>query len=95
MNILKLSKSYEFEGKTFTQINFDGIENLCAADMIAVQKILERQGNITILPEMSLEYACYIAARVTKHPVEFFKGLSCQDAIKLKNIVTEFFFGSE
>ena len=31
---------------------------ISAADMIAVNKTIERGGTVNVLPEMSLEYAC-------------------------------------
>ena len=55
----------------------------------------DRTGSFTFLPEMSLEYACIIAAKATKLPVEFFKGLHPKEAVKVKNRVTAFFYGAE
>ena len=75
--------------------DLSGLDNLTAADMIAANKILDRTGSFTFLPEMSLEYACIIAAKATKLPVEFFKGLHPKEAVKVKNRVTAFFYGAE
>ena len=77
------------------KIDLIGLDNLTAADMIAANKILDRTGSFTFLPEMSLEYACIIAAKATKLPVEFFKGLHPKEAVKVKNRVTAFFYGAE
>lgn len=55
----------------------------------------EHTPSFTFLPEMSLEYACIIAAKATKLPVEFFKGLHPKEAVKVKNRVTAFFYGAE
>ena len=84
------NKPYTFEGETYDKIDLSGLDNLTAADMIAANKILD-----TFLPEMSLEYACIIAAKATKLPVEFFKGLHPKEAVKVKNRVTAFFYGAE
>lgn len=65
------NKPYTFEGETYDKIDLSGLDNLTAADMIAANKILDRTGSFTFLPEMSLEYACIIAAKATKLPVEF------------------------
>ena len=88
-------KPYTFEGETYDKIDLSGLDNLTAADMIAANKILDRTGSFTFLPEMSLEYACIIAAKATKLPVEFFKGLHPKEAVKVKNRVTAFFYGAE
>ena len=89
------NKPYTFEGETYDKIDLSGLDNLTAADMIAANKILDRTGSFTFLPEMSLEYACIIAAKATKLPVEFFKGLHPKEAVKVKNRVTAFFYGAE
>lgn len=88
-------KPYHFEDTTYEQVDLSGLEHLTAADMIAANKILDRTGSFTLLPEMSLEYACIIAAKATKLPMEFFKGLHPKEAIKIKNTVTSFFYGTD
>lgn len=47
------------------------------------------------MPEMTLEYACFIAARAAKQPIEFFRGLPPKDALKVKNRVTSFFYSED
>ena len=91
--IVKFSRKYTFEDKEYEELDLSGLENMSATDMIAANKILEKSGSFSFLPEMSLEYACIISARATKIPVEFFKSLHPKDAIKVKNRVTSFFYG--
>lgn len=90
--IVKLSKSYKFEGKTYDSIDLSGMEDLTAADMIAAQKVLDRSGSFSFNPELSLEYACIIASKATSQPIEFYHGLRPKDALKIKNRVTGFFY---
>ena len=92
---VKFSKPYRFEDKTYKEIDLSGLDNLTAEDMIAADKYLTRNGNVTVMPEMSLEYACFIASKATDLPVEFFRRLSPKDAIKIKNRVANFFYGEE
>lgn len=89
------NKPYTFEGTTYTKVDLSGLDNLTAADMIAANKVLDRTGSFTFLPEMSLEYACIIAAKAANLPVEFFKGLHPREAVKVKNRVTAFFYGTD
>lgn len=93
--VIKLSKPYKFEGKTYGKIDLRGLEDLTAADMIAVNKLLSRNGNADFQQELSLEYACTLASKGSEHPVEFFKGLPPKDAIKLKSKITVFLYGAE
>jgi hypothetical protein len=93
--VLTLSKAYAFEGQTISEIDLSGLANLTAEDMIAADKYLTRNGTVATMPEMTLEYACFIASRAAALPVEFFRRLSPRDAIKLKNRVTSFFYGAD
>ena len=64
--------------------------------MIAVNRIMSRtSSNIDVMPEVSLEYACNLAARATKKPVEFFMQLPPREAMRVKNLVMGFLFGSD
>ena len=51
--------------------------------------------DVSVLPENSLHYALVMAADCTKYPIEFYKMLKPRDAIKVKNMVTTFFYGEE
>lgn len=93
--VLPLSKEYQFEGKKYTEIDLHGLEDLTAADLISVNRHLSRTGNTDYQQELTLEYACELAAAGSELPVEFFKGLKPKDAIRLKSRVTAFLYGAE
>lgn len=93
--ILRFGKPYTFDDEVYNEVDLSGIEDITAADMIAAQKVMSKGGTIEVLPEMSMQYACVIASRVAKKPIEFFTGLPAKDAIRLKNIVTGFIFGAD
>ena len=92
-NMIKLSKTYDFEGEKIQELDFSGLENVTADDMIKANKVLASSGTVSVLPENDLHYTLIIAASATGHPIEFFKSLKPRDAIKVKNKVTSFFFG--
>ena len=93
--LIKFRKPFIFEDETYKEIDLSGLEDLSAKDMIQAQRTMERSGSINVLPEMSLEYACIFASRATKIPVEFFQALPPKEAIKVKNKVTNFFYGED
>ena len=93
--IIKFRKPFIFEDETYKEIDLSGLEDLSARDMIQAQRTMERSGSINVLPEMSLEYACIFASKATKMPVEFFQALPPKEAIKVKNKVTNFFYGED
>ena len=94
--VIKFKKPYRFEGKEYTELDLSGLDDLTGADMIAVNKIMQRSsGGIDVMPEVSVEYAFYFAARATKLPVEFFTNLPPRESMKVKNRVMGFLFGSD
>ena len=92
---IRFRKPYYFEDETYDGVDLSGLEDLSARDMIATQRTMERSGSINVLPEMSLEYACIFASKASGLPVEFFQELPPREAIKVKNRVTNFFYGEE
>jgi len=94
--VIKFKKPYIFEGKSYTEIDLSGMDDLTGADMIAVNKIMKRVSpGIDVMPEVSVEYAAYFASRAAKQPVEFFTGMPPREMMKVKNRVMGFLFGSE
>lgn len=87
--------SYKFEGKTYTGINLAGLETLTAKDMVDAENWLIKHGIVSALPEMTYEYVSFIASVASGQPIEFFKGLSPKNAIRVKNKVTSFFYGQD
>ena len=93
--VLKLSKPYHFEGVEYNEIDLGGLEDTTGADLTAVGRILTKIGVISPTPEMTLDFAQHMAARVSGQKVEFFTGLSSRDSVKLKNLVTGFLYGGD
>lgn len=92
---VRFHKPYLFEGSYYAGIDLKAIENLSAKDMCEAEKYLARQGIISPLPEMTMEYIGFIANRATGQPIEFFMQLPPKDATKVKNKVTSFFYGED
>ena len=95
--IVRFNKPYTFEHVEYTEIDLSGLDDLTASDMIAVNKMMHRTsgGGIDVMPEVSLEYACRLASKAAKMPIEFFTNLPPREAMKVKNRVMGFLFGSE
>ena len=95
--VITLKKPYKFEGKDYTEIDLSGLENLTAQDMIAVNKYISRTsgGQQELVPELSLEYCLIFSSKAAGQPIEFFTNLPPKIALKVKNRVTGFLFGSD
>lgn len=91
--VLRFKKPYTFEGETYTEVDLSGLEDLSAADLCKVGKMVKKTDGVDPIAEMSLPYAIYMAARVTGKPLEFFQQLPAREAVKLKNLVVGFLYG--
>lgn len=91
--VIPLKKPIMFEGKTYDSIDLTGLENIRAADMIAINRRLARMGSE--VQENSLEYALYMAAEASSLPIEFYEQLKCSVAMKVKTCVMLFLFRQE
>ncbi len=87
---VKLSKPYKLDGKEITEIDLSAVENLTGADMLAINRMMKRRGNIDASPEFTMEFAFFAAMQATGMPLEFFYGLSMKDSMKVKTRVNYF-----
>ena len=93
--LLRLSKPYTFEGKNYESVDLSRLNELTLADMVSVERRVRGtslSGGSNPLIEMTLNYACHLAATAANLPVEFFLGLPIVDSMTLKGIVTGFLF---
>lgn len=87
---IKFNKSYNFEGLDYKEIDLSNLENLTTQDLASIDKIYTSKGQADPLKEMSVSYACILAAQVASKPVEFFENLPAREGIKLKTVVANF-----
>lgn len=93
--VVKFSRSYTFEGKSYSEVDLTGMDDLTAKDMMEAEKYLFKTGTVSALPDQAVGYVCFIASRISDQPIEFFMGLSPRDMNRVKNKVTGFFYGVE
>lgn len=94
--VIKFKKPFTFEQKEYEEIDLTGLEDLTAQDMVSVDRILKRHNSgIDVMPEVSMEYALNLAAKAAKQPIEFFQALPPREAMKVKNRIMGFLFGSD
>ncbi|MCD8294682.1 MAG: phage tail assembly protein [Clostridia bacterium] len=93
--LVHLSKPYKFDGDTYTEVNLAALDTMNTNDMVAGEKWIQKHGIFAPAPEMNTEYCCYMAARATNLPIEFFKGLPLKDAAKIRGVVGNFIMGQD
>ena len=93
--VVKFTRSYSFEGKSYSEVDLAGMDDLTAKDMMEAEKYLFKTGTVSALPDQAVGYVCFIASKISDQPIEFFMGLSPRDMNRVKNKVTGFFYGVE
>ena len=95
--VLKLSKPYVFEGRTYEELDLSSLENATAGDLAQAAKITSKKhrGLNPATLEMATEYAATIGHLMTKLPLEFFERMPAKDAIALKGKVVGFLFNAD
>lgn len=93
--VVSFSKPYTFEEETYTKVELKHLEDLTSTDMVEAEKFLLSAGIVSPLPEMTTEYVIFIANRASDQPMEFFRNLPPKDMIKVKNKITNFFYGKD
>lgn len=95
--VLKLTRPYVFEGKTYGELDLSGLEDVTAGTLENVGRQVSKKNpgiNPAVL-ETSTPFCIMLAARVTKLPLEFFQRLPAKDGIALKALITNFLYGGD
>lgn len=96
MHKIVFKKPYLFEEKQYAEVELAGLEELSGADLCAAQRHIGKTGGgSAVLPEMDYEYTLFLAAKAAGLPIEFFTGLPACEAVKVKNEVSGFLFGTD
>jgi hypothetical protein len=90
--LVKFNKPYVFEKEEYKEIDLSGIKSLTTGDLAKADKIFLSTGQVAMMNEMSTGYACIIASMVSCKPVEFFEGLPANEGIKIKTVISNFFY---
>ncbi len=90
---LHINPPYVWEGKEYSSLDLSGLNKITAQDLIDADKVAQKSGTVQVVPAVGPEFACFIAARATDKPIEFFRLLPGRVAVRLQNLITGFFYG--
>jgi hypothetical protein len=90
--LIQFKKTFIFEGREYTELDLSGLDGMTAKDLIDAERQFAAKGQVAAINEMNMGYICIVAAKASKLPVEFFEKLPANEAIKVKNTVTGFFY---
>lgn len=88
---------FTWEDNAYNEVDLSGLEELNAMDLESAYRQYAASAGLEIaaIPELSVEYACILAAKASKMPVEFFKALPAKYALALRGAVRSYFFGQD
>lgn len=93
-HVMHLVKPSTYKGKTYQDIDLNGIADLNSLNESEAENRMAREGFVVTENATNYLYACVIASMATGIPEEFFTGLPLYELLKLKNAVNDAdFFG--
>lgn len=93
-HVMHLAQAHHCKGKTYQDIDLNGIADLNSLNESEAENRLAREGFVVTENSTNFLYACVIASMATGIPEEFFMGLPLYETLKLKNAVNDpDFFG--
>lgn len=91
-NILKLSKEYKFEGEVVSELDFSGLEDLTAQDLVrATNTASNNGGRVIAVPQLDTQLLLLLAVEVTHKPINFFYKLNLKDTASVRAMVMRSF----
>lgn len=83
------SEPFEFDGETYTEIEFD-LKTLKGVDISATKKIFSQEVPICLSLGADTDFCALLLARMTKKPIEFYKEMPAKDYCELTQTVSNF-----
>lgn len=88
-HVMKFNQPYKFKGKTYTEIDLNGIADLNSLHESEAENRIVRAGFMVTENNTNILYACVLASMATGQPEEFFTGLPITETIKIRSAVND------
>ena len=85
----KFSKPFEFEGKTYEELDID-LDNLTGEDLEVVEQQMAEEKVFVPVPAIHRGYCARVGAVAAKVPPVFFKKLPAKDYSKITQEISNF-----
>ena len=89
---LELEDPFVYDGVAVKEIDLSGIFDLTGLDMCELDREAVRLGYSLQNPEMTRQYAMLAAAKVNNKPSDFCWRMKARDSVRLRAMVTAFFY---
>ena len=88
-HVMKLNRPYQFKGKTYTEVDLNGVADLNSLHESEAENRMVRAGFVVTETTFNYLFACVLASMATGLPEEFFTGLPLDEVLKVKNAVND------
>lgn len=88
-HVMRLAKPVHFKGKTYAEVDLNGIADLNSMNESEAENRMARAGFVVTETSYNFLYPCILASMATGLPEEFFTGLPLYETLKLKNAVND------
>lgn len=92
--VFKLSKPFEWQGKTYTELILD-FESLTGKDLIKAENEFNKKGGFAVMLDLNKEYCAILAAKSAGVGSDMLMELPANDFSKITTRVTGFLLKSE
>ncbi len=89
---LVLGDPFLFDGEEVSEICLEGLFGLSAGDMCALDLQMIAKGYSGPRMDATRQYAMLVAAKVNNKPWEWLNQMKARDSVRLRDMVTAFFY---
>lgn len=90
--VIKLTESFLWDGEPVAEVDLSGLYDLTAEDMFRVDEQMRIRGFSGMNPEITRQYALFVAAKINHRSWEWLNRMKAKDAVRIKNVVAGFFY---
>lgn len=90
--IITMLDPFQFEGETVEKIDLNGLFDLTGRDLCQIDDQMVARGYTGQNMELTKQYALLTVAKVCGKPWEYAENMRSRDVIRMKNIISNFFY---
>lgn len=88
-HVMQFDEPYQFKGKTYTEVDLNGIGDLTSMHESEAENRIVRAGFMITENSLNILHACVLASMATNLPEDFFLGLPVGETMKIRTAVND------
>ena len=90
---LKLEHPFEYDEKKYSEIDISKLPEITAGQLCRLDGVIKGEGYQEARPELTRRYAMLVASEMNEMPFDWLMSMRATDSIRLRELVSLFFFG--